>query len=85
MIVDIDTANRLCEQNRHDQINEAQRRKSRLDVLLFVAMDQRCLSKGAAAKAMEHIDNLGRQLYGWAAQAKNQMLGQGSQKAEPSK
>lgn len=85
LIVDIDTANRLQGHARSNHIDKAQRRNARLDVLLFVAMEQRCLSKGAAAKAMEHIDGLGRQLHGWSAQNSSQMSGSLAPKAEPSK
>jgi len=83
LVVDIDTANRLQGHARSNHIDKAQRRNARLDVLLFVAMEQRCLSKGAAAKAMEHIDGLGRQLHGWSAQT-SQMSGSLAPKAETS-
>ena len=84
LIVDIDTANRLQGHARGNQITKAQRRNSRLDVLLFVAMEQRCLSKGAAAKAMQHLDALGKQLHGWAKQTTSHLSASPAPKAEPS-
>ena len=84
LIVDIDTANRLQGHVRANQIAKAQRRNARLDVLLFVAMEQRCLSKGAAAKAMEHLDALGKQLHGWEKQTTSHLSASPAPKAEPS-
>jgi len=37
-------------------------------------MEQRCLSRKAAVKAMAHIDGLGKQLHGWSSNAKNQVF-----------
>jgi len=84
VIVDIDTANRLRGHARENQIERAKRRAARLDVLLFVAMEQRCLSKGAAGKAMEHIDNLRRQLHGWAKQTTDHLSASPASKADTS-
>lgn len=67
LLVDIDTANRTSGAQRLDHIRQAQQRIVRVDVLLQVATDQRCLSLGAAAQAIEKIDVLGRQAHGWAA------------------
>jgi len=74
IIVDIDTANKQSNQDRVDAIRSAQQRVARLDVLLFVSMEQRCLSRKAAVKAMAHIDGLGKQLHGWSSNAKNQVF-----------
>lgn len=84
VIVDIDTANRLQGHARANQIERAKRRSARLDVLLFVAMEHRCLSKGAAGKAMEHIDDLRRQLHGWGKQTTDHLSASLASKAEPS-
>lgn len=73
LIVDIDSANKSTMEQRVAHINTAQKRVARLDVLLFVSLEQRCLSKGAAAKAMEHIDALGKQVHGWEKNATNQV------------
>lgn len=73
MIVDIDAANRSRGRERARLIKRATRRKTRTDVLLFVAMDQRCLSIDAAGIAMEHVDSLGKQLHGWLLQTQNQL------------
>ena len=74
LMVDIDTANKQSNQTRVDAIQSAQQRVARLDVLLFVSMEQRCLSRKATIKAMQHVDGLGKQLYGWSSSAKNQVL-----------
>jgi len=73
LIVDLDSANKSTMEQRIAHINTAQKRVARLDVLLFVGLEQRCLSKGAAAKAMEHIDALGKQVHGWEKNATNQV------------
>jgi len=74
IIVDVDTANKQSNQERVNAIRSAQQRVARLDVLLFVSMEQRCLSRKASVKAMEHIDGLGKQLYGWQRNAQNQAM-----------
>jgi len=73
LIVDIDSANKSVMEQRVAYIHTAQQRVARLDILLFVSLEQRCLSKGAATKAMEHIDALGKQVHGWEKNAKNQV------------
>jgi len=73
LMVDIDTANRNELEVRVSHIQLAQQRVARVDVLLFVSMEQRCLSRKAAIAAMEHIDNLGKQLHGWSRNAQNQV------------
>lgn len=85
LIVDIDTANRVQGHARSNQIAKAQKRNSRIDVLLFVAMEQRCLSKGAAAKAIQHLDQLGKQLHGWARQTASHLSASLTPKTETSK
>lgn len=66
---------RIASANRTDSSDKAERALrieavqetiSRTDVLLIVAREQRCLSTGAAAVAMEAIDKLGAQAFGWA-------------------
>lgn len=85
IIVDVDTANKKSNQERVDAIRSAQQRVARLDVLLFVSMEQRCLSRKASVKAMEHIDELGKQLHGWQRNAKNQAIrSQKAPESEPS-
>ena len=73
LIVHIDSANKSSMEKRLEHIQTAQKCVARLDVLLFVSLEQRCLSKGAAAKAMEHIDSLGKQVHGWEKNATNQV------------
>jgi len=73
LIVDIDTANRSELEKRVTHIQLAQQRVARLDVLLFVSMEQRCLSRKASIKSMEHVDGLGKQLHGWLRNAENQV------------
>jgi len=86
LIVNIDTANRNEFEARVKNIQLAQQRVARLDVLLFVSMEQRCLSRKAAIKAMEHVDGLGKQLHGWSRNAKNQVMrAQNAPEPEPSK
>ena len=86
LIVNIDTANRNELEARVKNIQLAQQRVARLDVLLFVSMEQRCLSRKAAIKAMEHVDGLGKQLHGWSRNAKNQVMrAQNAPEPEPSK
>ena len=86
LIVDIDTANRNGLEKRVTHIQLAQQRVARLDVLLFVSMEQRCLSRKAAIKAMEHVDGLGKQLHGWSRNAENQVMrAQNAPEPEPSK
>ena len=86
LIVNIDTANRNELEARVKNIQLAQQRVARLDILLFVSMEQRCLSRKAAIKAMEHVDGLGKQLHGWSRNAKNQVMrAQNAPEPEPSK
>ena len=73
LIVDIDSANRAGPKERLQCIQSAQRRNARLDVLLFVCMEQKCLSKGAAAKAMTYIDTISKQAHGWEKNATKQL------------
>lgn len=85
IIVDVDTANKQSNQERLNAIRSAQQRVARLDVLLFVSMEQRCLSRKASVKAMEHIDGIGKQLHGWQRNAQNQaMRTQKAPESEPS-
>lgn len=63
---DIADANRATDRARADRLEQLQRRIARIDILLQVATDQRCLSLGATANAMEHLDAVGRQAHGWA-------------------
>lgn len=85
MIVDIDSANRARGQDRVEKLELAKKRNARLDVLLFVAMEQRCLSKDAAAQAIQHVDNLGKQLHGWHLSTASQLPHSPAQKTEISK
>ena len=64
--VDIADANRNSGTARADLLAELQRRIGRVDTLLQVAREQHCISTGAAAVAMQHLDELGRQAHGWA-------------------
>ena len=73
IIVDIESANKSSLGERVQHLDAAQKRVARIDILLFVALEQRCMSKGAAAKAMSHIDSLGKQVYGWASNSQNQV------------
>lgn len=73
LIVDIDSANKSSMEKRVAYIQTAQQRVTRIDILMFVSLEQRCLSKGAAIKAMEHIDALGKQVHGWEKNAQNQV------------
>lgn len=63
--VDIADANRAT-QTRPDILDRLASRTHRVGTLLNVAMEQRCVSTGAAAVAMQHIDSLTRQTHGWA-------------------
>lgn len=63
--VEIADANRHSGQARKELINSLQRRIGRVDTLLQIAREQHCISTGATAVAMEHIDNLARQSTGW--------------------
>lgn len=71
---DIADANRATDHARATQLEQLQRRTARIDILLQVATDQRCLSLGAAANAMEHLDAVGKQAFGWS-RATNVSLG----------
>jgi hypothetical protein len=71
---DIADANRATDHARAHQLDKLQRRTARIDILLQVATDQRCISLGAAANAMEHLDKVGKQAFGWA-RATNVSLG----------
>lgn len=85
LIVNIDSANRNELNVRVKHIQLAQQRVARLDVLLFVCMEQRCLSRKAAVQAMASVDNLGKQLHGWARNAQNQVArSQKAPESEPS-
>jgi len=53
---DIADANRATDHARAHQLEQLQRRTARIDILLQVATDQRCLSLGAAANAMDLLD-----------------------------
>lgn len=64
--VDIADANRATGPERVDRINRLASRVARVETLLAVAMEQRCMSTGAAAVAMERTDSLARQTHGWA-------------------
>lgn len=64
--VDIADANRATGPDRAARIERLAGRISRVDTLLTIAMEQHCLSTGAAAVAMEHADALARQAHGWA-------------------
>lgn len=68
--VDIVTANRAGGPDRAARLAVLASRITRVEVLLMVAIDQRCISKGAAANAMQHLDALGRQTAGWARATK---------------
>lgn len=63
--VDVADANRNSSQDRIAVLMSLQRRIGRLDTLLQVAREQHCLSTGAAAVALGHLDELGRQAHGW--------------------
>ena len=85
LMVDIDSANRNELDVRVEHIQFAQQRVARLDVLLFVSMEQRCLSRKAAFKSIENVDNLGKQLHGWRRNAENQVTrSQETPEPEPS-
>lgn len=67
---------------RAKRITAAMESIARVDVLLLVAREQHCLSMGAAAVAMEHIDKLGGQAHRWGAHT----LGHGGQpESKPSR
>ena len=66
LCVDIADANRASGAQRATHLATLQQRIVRVEVLLQVALDQRCLSLGAAAKAMQTSDDVARQAYGWA-------------------
>ena len=85
LIVDIDSANKSAMEKRLNHIETAQKRVARLDVLLFVSLEQRCLSKGAAAEAMQHVDALGKQVHGWGKNATNQVARTEKPESRPSK
>lgn len=63
--VHIAAANKAATANRAAAIAALSATITRIDVLLHVAREQHCLSTGAAAVAMEHIDALGKQAHGW--------------------
>ncbi len=63
--VHIATANKADTRDRATAIAALAATITRIDVLLGVAREQRCLSLGAAAIAMEHVDALGKQTHGW--------------------
>lgn len=63
--VHIAMANKADKRDRADTIASLSATIARIDVLLTVAREQRCLSIGAAAVAMEHVDALGKQAHGW--------------------
>jgi hypothetical protein len=73
LVVDIDTANRSSAEERVRCLLEIQKRMSRIDTLIFVGMEQRCLSRGAASKAILQIDSLSRQISGWLSFTKSQL------------
>lgn len=79
--VDIADANRATGTHRSDRLANLQRRTTRVDVLLQVAMDQHCISLGAAANAMETLDAVSRQAHGWA---KHTNVGHGQPEPAPS-
>ena len=85
LIVDIDSANKSAMEQRLNHIQTAQKRVARIDVLLFVSLEQRCLSKGAAAEAMQHVDALGKQVHGWGRNATNQVAQTEKPESRPSK
>lgn len=64
--VDIADANRNTGPARSELLAALQRRIGRVDTLLAIAREQHCLSTGAAAVAMSHMDELGKQAHGWA-------------------
>lgn len=84
LVVDIDSANRTFAQIRKEEINTAQKRAARIDALLFVASDQRCISLGAFALCVSHIDEVKKQLHGWAAQTQNQLTSNQAPNVRPS-
>lgn len=61
----IASANRATGEVRAERIEALTEAITRVDVLLLVAREQHCLSIGAAAVGMEHIDALGKQAHGW--------------------
>ncbi len=63
--VEIADANRNSGPTRKDLLSQLQRRVGRVDTLLQIAREQHCISTGAAAVAMEHIDQLAKQSTGW--------------------
>jgi hypothetical protein len=68
LCVDISDANRNAGSVRSESLGRLQRRVGRVDTLLTIAREQHCLSTGAAAVGMEHVDKLGKQAHGWAKQ-----------------
>ena len=68
--VGIVEANRVIGADRIPRVERLRQRITRTETLLTVALEQRCISKGAAATAMEHVDSLGRQATGWLEKTK---------------
>lgn len=84
LCVGIDNANRVSGADRVGYIDEAQRRLVRIDVLLSIATEHRCLSKGAAAQCMDKRDAVGRQAHGWRASTVKTLPSRGQPEPEPS-
>jgi hypothetical protein len=59
LCVDISDANRNSGAVRAESLTRLQRRVGRVDTLLTIAREQHCLSTGAAAVGMEHVDAQG--------------------------
>jgi len=74
LVVSIDSANRQQKPGpRLAEIRVVQERHVRIGVLLTAAYEQRCLSKGAMAACLLRIEELEKQIVGWAKYTENSL------------